>query len=400
MIQSSLIDFAEREKFLMQKNRLFQVICSTGGLSEIPVKKFPTTVEKLSMTKNDFPFVKSDAFGGLRALRKLTLDGNNITIIRPFAFRGLPRLRELTIHNTAIDKVAQFAFAGLQNLTLLALTSNKILKVEGYAFAGSANIRLITLKNNPLVRIETNAFSSLTNVERIILPSGIRAIEPDAFQGLDTVGSIKLSFMDLTSLAPFTFRGLININLLSLQESDLGVLCAQGFEGLSHVETLSILNNKIDAIQELNISQGHHVRQFRIQGNHLLDTPEPGSIMLDGIEQLIVVNNHFPCGCHIHTLLDSPFANGTYQQGDFLKNNFCISPLEVNGRRMSDIDIYSIGRCHEQVTRENLEGSHAVSIYTSTNSHQCFYMSHTNLLVILLLFLVTFHYTKYQMKVS
>lgn len=352
------------------------------------------------MTKNNFPNVKSDAFAGLRALRKLTLDGNNITIIRPFAFRGLPRLRELTIHNTAIDKVAQFAFAGLQNLTLLALTSNKILKVEGYAFAGSANIRLITLKNNPLVRIETNAFSSLTNVERIILPSGIRGIEPDAFQGLDTVGSIKLSFMDLTSLAPFTFRGLININLLSLQESDLGIICAQAFEGMSYVETLSILNNKIDAIQELNITYGHHVKQFRIQGNHLLDTPETGTIILDGIEQLIVVNNHFPCGCHIHTLLDSPFANGTYQQGDFLKNNFCISPLEYNGRRMSDIDIYSIGRCHEQVTRENLEGSHAKSIYSHHSIHSFiyFYISHANLLAILLV-LVLFC-TKYQTKVS
>lgn len=360
------------------------------------------------MTKNNFPNVKSDAFGGLRALRKLTLDGNNITVIRPFAFRGLPRLRELTIHNTAIDRVARFAFAGLQNLTLLALTSNKIFKVEGYAFAGTASVRLITLKNNPLVKIETNAFSSLTNVERIVLPSGIRTIEPDAFQSLDTVGSIKLSFMDLSSLAPFTFRGLTNVNLLSLQESDLGVLCANAFDGMAAVETLNIQNNKIDAIQELNISAGHRVKQFRIQGNHLLETPDPGAIILDSIDQLIVVNNHFPCGCHIHTLLDSALANGTYQQGDFLKNNFCISPLEVNGRRMSDIDLYSIGRCHEQVTRENLEGSPAASLHLLVNRNyraisllyrHLVYMSHANLLIVLLLSLVLF-YSKYQIKVS
>lgn len=315
------------------------------------------------MTKNNFPIVKSDAFGGLRALRKLTLDGNNITIIRPFAFRGLPRLRELTIHNTAIDRVASFAFAGLQNLSLLALTSNKILKIEGYAFAGTASVRLITLKNNPLARIETNAFSSLTNVERIVLPSGIRVIQPDAFQSLDIVGSIRLSFMDLTSLAPYTFRGLTNINMLSLQESDLGVIAAQAFDGMSIVELLNIQNNKIDAIQELNITAAHRVKQFRLQGNHLLDTPDPGAILLDGIDQLVVINNHFPCGCHIHTLLESPIANGTYQHGDFLKNNYCISPLEVNGRLMSEIDIYSIGRCHEQVTRENLEGSSATTLH-------------------------------------
>ncbi|EDS25981.1 reticulon/nogo receptor [Culex quinquefasciatus] len=343
-----------------------QVMCNSGELREIPLKNMPLTVETLALQKNIFPVIKSDAFLGLKALRKLSLDRNNITTIKPFAFRGLPRLRDLSIQHTPLAVVASFAFAGLQNVSQISLCHNKILRIEAYAFAGSAGIRLLNLADNPTVLVETNAFSSLSSVDRLILPSGIRNISQDAFFALDMVGYLKLSFMDLSEVSAFTFRGLTNVKLLSLQESDLGVISANAFDGLDHVDTLNILNNKIDAIHELNITAVNHVRTLRLQGNHLLETPEPGSITLEGLGVLHVVGNYFPCGCHIHTLLDSPLANGSYASGeDFLSKNYCISPLEVNGLQMAQLDIFAIGRCHEQVTRENLEASGAASLAVS-----------------------------------
>ena len=231
------------------------------------------------------------------------------------------------------------------------------------AFAGTSNVKLILLSNNPMIRIESSAFSGLTHVEHLILPSGIRAIEPDAFSGMDAVGLLKLSFMDLTELAPFTFRGLTNVALLSLQESDLGVLCSNAFDGLSHVNTLKFLNNKIDSIEELNFTFANHIKHLLFHGNHLLETPDPNSVIIDGIKNVSVINNHFPCGCHIHSLLDSPLSNVSQSKGEFMSKNYCISPLEVNGRPLSDLDLFAIGRCHEQVTRENLDASTATSIH-------------------------------------
>lgn len=213
-----------------------------------------------------------------------------------------------------------------------------------------------------MVKIETSAFSGLTQVEHLILPSGIRCIDPDAFLGMDAVGLLKLAYMDLQELQPYTFRGLTNVAVLSLQESDLGVVCANAFDGLSHVGTIKFLNNKIDAIEALNLTASHHIRHLVFQGNHLLETPEPNSILLDGIRNLSVSNNHFPCGCHVHTLLDSPLSNGTYQRDEFLKLNYCISPLDVNGKLMSELDLYAIGKCQEQVTRENLDASAGIPI--------------------------------------
>lgn len=335
------------------------------------------------MTKNNFPVIKSDAFAGLRALKKLSLDGNNITTIKPFAFRGLPKLREISIQHTPLATVAQFAFAGLQNITTILLSHNKILRVETNAFAGTSNVKLILLSNNPMLKIETSAFSGLTHVEHLILPSGIRAIEPDAFFGMDAVGWLKLAFMDLSELSPFTFRGLTNVVVLSLQESDLGVVCANSFDGLSYVGTLKFLNNKIDMIEELNLTASHHIRHLIFHGNHLLETPEPGSIILDGIKNISVINNHFPCGCHVHTLLDSPLSNGSYQRGDFLSRNYCISPLDVNGKAMSELDLFAIGRCQEQVTRENLDASIAITIFN--NNH---YRIYGHLVLVFLLLLI------------
>lgn len=316
-----------------------QVLCNTGGLREIPTKRLPASVENLSLTKNNFPIIKSDAFAGLRNLRKLSLDGNNITVIKPFAFRGLPKIREISIQHTPLATVAQFAFAGLQNITTILLSHNKILRVETNAFAGTSNVKLILLSNNPMLKIETSAFSGLTHVEHLILPSGIRIIEPDAFYSMDSVGLLKLAFMDLTELSPFTFRGLTNVAVLSLQESDLGIICANSFDGLSHVGTLKFLNNKIDSIEELNLTSSHHIKHLIFHGNHLLETPDLGAIILEGIRNISVINNHFPCGCHVHTLLDSPLSNGSYQRGDFLSRNYCISPLEVVSYRQCHIFI-------------------------------------------------------------
>ena len=131
---------------------------------------------------------------------------------------------------------------------------------------------------------------------------------------------------------------------------------ANAFSGMVLIGNLNLLNNKIDRIQEMHIKPQNRVRYLRLHGNHLLETPAPGAVEISGVETLSVLNNHFPCDCHVHTLLESPLANST--NGDFLAKNYCISPLEINGRLMSGLDLEAIGRCQEQVTQGNLEASH------------------------------------------
>lgn len=80
------------------------------------------------------------------------------------------------------------------------------------------------LSHNPITKLSANAFSGLTNVDRLVLPSGIRTIEPDAFSGFEQVGILKLAFMDLPGLYPGIFRGLLYVRIFSIQDSDLGTI--------------------------------------------------------------------------------------------------------------------------------------------------------------------------------
>ncbi|XP_011296831.1 insulin-like growth factor-binding protein complex acid labile subunit [Fopius arisanus] len=330
-----------------------QVLCNTGGLRDIPLH-LNIGIENLSLSKNDFRVIESDAFTGLRSLRKLSLDGNNITAIKPFAFRGLSRLTDLSIQYTPLNYIGSYSFAMLHNVTLILLAHNRIKYIDENSFAGTSNIKLILLTNNPLVTIHSHAFSGLNYVERLIFPSGIRVIESDAFNGLQYVGLLKLTFMDLNSLAPFTFRGLCYIQVLNIQESDLGTIKPDAFTGISHIDSINLLNNKIDSIQELKLLNDSVVTLLRFHGNHVLHSPRARDTSLQ-VLNISTLGNYFPCDCQVHELFDSDFVNGSVEL--FREKNYCISPLEFNGSPMSTVDFDSIAKCHDKVIQDNLGSS-------------------------------------------
>ncbi|XP_072160432.1 uncharacterized protein [Bemisia tabaci] len=325
-----------------------EVYCHSGGFSEIPAHLLPSLVEHLSFMKNNFTVIKPDAFALLKNLRKLILDGNNISAIRAFAFRGVPRLEELYINNTNLSALSPFSFAGLLGLRNLYLTNNLITSVGRNAFAGTSNIETINLSSNPLVRINSSAFSGLRHVRYLILPSGIKYIEPEAFAGMDTIGLIKLPYMDLSSLRANTFHGLSNVYAITIQDSDLGVIQPRAFANLSFVGLISLSNNKIDSIRELAILDSQNIDAVKLEGNHILDVPQPHLIVLDVMKEVVVSKNHFPCDCRIHWLLASPLVAGNLTL--FLQENFCISPLEFNGKPMSSLDLQSIGGCNDDAS--------------------------------------------------
>ncbi|KYN04965.1 PREDICTED: chondroadherin [Cyphomyrmex costatus] len=329
-----------------------QVLCNTGGLEDIPAQQLPESVEELSLTKNNFPVIKGDAFAGLRVLRKLTLDGNNISSIRPFAFRGLNRLRDLSIQHTPLPCIEKFSFAALQNVSVLVLANNKIRYVEGYSFAGTSNVNVILLSNNPLLTIRSHAFAGLTNVNNLIFPSGIRTIEQDAFDGLQHVGQLKLSYMDLFGLQAYTFRGLSHVHSIHIQESDLGVVQRNAFTGLVHVGNLNMLNNKIDLIERLYLSRKNYINVLRFHGNHVLEAPRHAKDVVLEVNTVTAVDNHFPCDCQAHNVLESDFARGN--SVEFQRRNYCISPFEYNGKPMNVVDFDLVARCHDNVVQDNL----------------------------------------------
>ncbi|XP_014223715.1 chondroadherin-like [Trichogramma pretiosum] len=326
-----------------------QILCNTGGLKGIP-SKLPDNLEELSLSKNNYPVVRSDAFSHLRSLKRLNLDANNIQEIQRFAFRGLNKLLVLQIQQNPLSYIGEFAFAALQNVSTLILAHNKIGYIKGRAFAGSTQIQNIMLNNNPLKVIHSNAFSGLTYVQNLILPITITSIEPDAFNGLEHVGFLKMTYMDLKGLMPFTFRGLRYVHRLLIQTSDLGVVHRNAFAGLEHVNNLDVVSNKIDAIDQFRLCANSSIVTFRFHKNHVLRAPDYGDAVFR-VNSSSIEGNHFPCDCQIHLVLESDFVQGA-SVNEFRRRNYCIS-TEFNGKSMDAVPLESIATCHDRLTKDN-----------------------------------------------
>lgn len=328
-----------------------QVTCNKGNLTEIPIRELAPFVVKLSLSRSNISRIPRGTFAKLKDLEELNLDDNNISRIERFAFEGLGKLHRLSIRRTSLRRLEKFSFSGLQNMTCILLDNNRIETIEGSAFAGSSNIQIIFLHNNPIHVIQSHAFANLRHVEYLILPVGVKSIQPDAFNGLDSVGLIKLPLMDLESMESFTFRGLSQVLRLEIRESDLGVVQPRVFEGMVNVTSLVFVKNKIDYLKELRIKAENKIKILKLEGNHILQIPIPGSVDIQVLENYTVIDNHFPCDCRLHSLMVSPLTNGT--SSNFSAENFCISPLNVNGKSISDVKLEDVEPCSNEYSLDS-----------------------------------------------
>lgn len=115
------------------------------------------------------------------------------------------------------------------------------------------------------------------------------------------------------------------------EESDLGTIRPGVFTNMTNIGRVSFVNNKIDAIDSLELNAANRVRQFHFIGNHLLDLPAPRSVRIHGVGNVTVTGNHFPCDCRLNGWLGSSlFAD--QNKDHVINNNFCISPYEVHGK--------------------------------------------------------------------
>lgn len=47
------------------------MLCNTGGLTKIPLEELPASVKQLTLHRNSFGVIKTEAFAGLRLLSNL-----------------------------------------------------------------------------------------------------------------------------------------------------------------------------------------------------------------------------------------------------------------------------------------------------------------------------------------
>ena len=323
------------------------MLCNGRGHREIP-KDIPVNVEHLSLSNNRIRGIRSGNFSKFTSLKKLYLDDNEITQLPRYGFLGLSDLEVLSLRGNRLGSLEEYSLAGLKNIVQLVLEHNRIKFIEGSAFAATQNVHILQLGDNPIETLRSLAFSGLYNVSYLNLPTGIQAIESDAFNGLVGVGDLALTAMNLSVLRENAFRNLQNVSVLAVQRSHLGVVEPGAFRGLNRVLRLSLVKNTIDRFSELEISKENQVKDLNITGNLFKDVVSPGTLRCEAWGRVELENNLFPCDCRLRFLLDSECVRR--RERDFFTKNFCHSPPELQNRRIADVDLNAVEACPEKTT--------------------------------------------------
>ncbi len=208
-------------------------------------------------------------------LKYLDLFGNSIQEIPDWFFQ-FNRLEHLSLRNNTLKELPTIVFT-LQNVKYLNLADNQIPEITGHYFKNLMNIEKVDISYNQLTSIPSdrleyskcrslsirgnklqkfpNAISDVHTLEKLNLSENkISSIDDDAFDGLENLIELDLSFNELTYL-PTSLGKLKKLKRLNLSGNKISALPKE-FENLTSLEFLDFDNNPIGRIPVEISSQG------------------------------------------------------------------------------------------------------------------------------------------------
>jgi internalin A len=208
-------------------------------------------------------------------IKYLDLFGNSIQEIPDWFFQ-FKRLEHLSLRNNTIKNLPTIVFT-LENLKYLNLADNQIHEISGRDFMNLINIEKVDISYNqitslPSERIEypkcknlsikgnrlqkfPTTFSDVKTLVKLDLSENrISSIEDDAFDGLENLIELDLSFNELTYL-PTSLGKLTKLKKLNLSGNKIGSLPKE-FENLTSLESLDFDGNPIGRVPVEITSQG------------------------------------------------------------------------------------------------------------------------------------------------
>jgi len=208
-------------------------------------------------------------------LKNLDLFGNSIQEIPDWFFQ-FKRLEHLSLKNNILKELPTIVFT-LENIKYLNLAENQINEVTGHNFMNLMNIERIDISYNsilsiPFKRVEypkcknlnikgnklivfPSAISNVNTLEKLDLSENrISSIDDDAFDGLENLIELDLSFNELTYL-PSSLGKLIKLKKLNLSGNKISSLPKE-FENLTLLESLDFAGNPIGKVPLEIASQG------------------------------------------------------------------------------------------------------------------------------------------------
>ncbi|CAN0003095.1 biglycan-like [Lampetra fluviatilis] len=236
------------------------VQCSDLGLKSVPAG-LPKDARMVDLQSNKITEIKQDDFKGLAQLHALFLVNNLIAKVHPKAFAPMLSLDKLYISHNRLTEVP----TGLPpSLIELRIHENLIKRVPKDTFINNGQLHVIELGKNPL-------------------PSS--GIEVGAFNGLDKLTYIRISYSKLTQLPKELPNSLLELHL---EGNEIVAIEDEDLFGYPYLFRLGLSYNKITEVQNGSLAVSGNLRELHLDNNLLVSVP-PG---LSKLRSLNVVYLH------------------------------------------------------------------------------------------------------------
>lgn len=238
------------------------------------LKSLRSNTDKVQLTTGRLKVVPNE-LKSCTEIKYLDLFGNSIQEIPDWFFK-FKKLEHLSLRNNTLKILPTIVFT-IENLKYLNMADNQIHEINGHYFMNLMNIEKVDLSYNQLAlipaekidypkckdlsikgnRLQTfpSAVSDSYTLEKLDLSENkISIIDDDAFNGLENLVELDLSFNELKYL-PTSIGKLKKLKRLNLSGNKISSLPKE-FENLTSLEFLDFDNNPIERVPVEISSQG------------------------------------------------------------------------------------------------------------------------------------------------
>ncbi|PQJ09114.1 GTP-binding protein [Flavipsychrobacter stenotrophus] len=241
-----------KEKLEGLKSNTKNVQLTSGRLKEVPIElNICTEIRYLDLFGNSIDEIP-DWFYRFKKLEHLSLRNNTLKELPTIVFT-LENIKYLNLSDNQIHEITGHYFRNLMSIEKVDISYNQITSIPSekitYSKCNSLNI-----KGNKLQKFPT-AVSEIHTLEKLDLSeNNINSIEDDAFEGLENLIELDLSFNKLQYL-PSSIGQLKKLKRLNLSGNEISSLPKE-FENLTSLEFLDFNNNPIGRVPVEISSQG------------------------------------------------------------------------------------------------------------------------------------------------
>lgn len=241
-----------QDKLRNLKSNTYNVQLTTGRLKDVPEElKICTEIKYLDLFGNSIKEIP-DWFFQFKRLEHLSLKNNTLKELPTIIFT-IQNIKHLNLAENQIHEIKDHYFRNLMDIEKVDISYNQITSIPSERIT-SPKCKILSIKGNKLKKFPI-AVSDTHSLEKLDLSENqISSIEDDAFDGLENLVELDLSFNELQYL-PTSIGKLKKLKRLNLSGNNISSLPKE-FEHLTSLEFLDFNNNPIGRVPVEISSQG------------------------------------------------------------------------------------------------------------------------------------------------